>query len=248
MRRSLQLVLLICFASVGVGAYAMQQVSVADFSNLRPGDPLPAQWEAVTVSSIHKHTQYTLVSMDGVTVLQADAQASMSGIARKLDVDPHVTPWLQWRWRIAQPNDQSDLHNAKGDDFPARLYVFFDFDIDRLPFFERLVVRITRAIYGDQLPLAALCYVWANNDPPGTTAWNPHTRRVRTIVASSGRDDAGKWVSVQRDVSSEYRNAFGEPVPHVTGVAVATDSDDTGVQSLAWYGDIVFTDQEQHLQ
>jgi hypothetical protein len=37
-------------------------------------------------------------------------------------------------------------------------------------------------------------------------------------------------------------------VPHVTGVAIATDSDDTGAQSLAWYGDIVFTDQEQPLQ
>ena len=90
--------------------------------------------------------------------------------------------------------------------------------------------------------------MWANDDPPGTTAWNPHSKRVRTIVASSGSDKAGQWVTVQRNVSSDYREAFGDPVPRITGIAIATDSDDTGAHSLAWYGNIVFSDQPQQPQ
>lgn len=248
MKHARLLALVIALASGIISANAMQQVSVADFSRLQPGNPLPAAWKPITISRIRKHTAYKLVSLDGTTVLQANAEASMSGLARNLQADPQSTPWLRWRWRIKQPNEKSDLHNKQGDDFPARIYVFFDFDINRLPFFERLVVRIGRAIYGDRLPLAALCYVWDSNDPPGTTAWNPHTSRVRTIVASSGSDKAGQWVSVQRDVLTDYRKAFGDPVPPITGVALATDSDDTGEHSIAWYGDIFFSDQAQQPQ
>jgi hypothetical protein len=248
MRLALRLVLATILAVGGSNAGATQQVSVADFSDLQAGGQLPPAWEKLEISSIRRHTQYQLVSLDGITVLQADADASMSGLGHKVDVDPQLTPWIHWRWRIAQPNEKSDLHSKQGDDFPARIYVFFDFDIDRLPFFERLVVRIKRAIYGDRLPLAALCYVWASNDPSGTTAWNPHTTRVRTIVASGSDDKAGEWVSVERNVSADYRNAFGEPVPRITGIAIATDSDDTGEHSVAWYGDIVFSNQPQQKQ
>jgi len=248
MRLAPLLALAIMLASGSVSVNAVQQVSIADFSHLQAGDPLPADWEAITISSIRRHTEYKLVSLDGTTVLEANAEASMSGLAHEINVEPQVTPWLHWRWRVEQPNEKSDLLSKQGDDFPARIYVFFDFHINRLPFFERLIARITRAIYGDRLPLAALCYVWARNDPPGTAAWNPHTKRVRTIVASSGSDKAGQWVTVQRDVLTDYRKAFGDPVPRITGVGIATDSDNTGEHSLAWYGDIGFSDQAQQPQ
>ncbi|UCH49925.1 MAG: DUF3047 domain-containing protein [Betaproteobacteria bacterium] len=223
----------------------VQRLLAADFSNLRPGDGLPDEWELITISRIPRHTQYTLTDVDGSTVLQAEAKASMSSLAREIDVDPNATPWLQWRWKIAQLNGQSDLYSKQGDDFPARVYVLFDYDIMLLPFFERIIMRIARAIYGDRLPLAALCYVWAPEDLPDTTAWNAYTNRVRMVVATSGADEVGQWVAVERNVRSDYMMAFGEPVPRITGIALATDTDNTGERSLAWYGDIVFADQTQ---
>ena len=63
------------------------------------------------------------------------------------------------------------------------------------------------------------------------------------MVANSGSEKTGQWVDVQRNVSTDYRAAFGDPVPRITGVGIATDSDDTGAHSLAWYGDIGFSDQ-----
>lgn len=220
----------------------INRVTVAGFSRLAPGAELPAQWRTLTVPRIKRHTRYSLQKIDDVTVLQAEADASMSSLATDLDVDPASTPWLHWRWRIAMVNPRSGLERKDQDDFVARIYVFFDFDIGRLPLFQRVKIRVARAIYGDQLPLAALCYVWSNKDAVGTTAWNAYTDRVRMIVASSGNEQAGKWVEVRRNVVDDYRAAFGEPVPRITGVAIATDTDDTQARSTAWYADMFFSD------
>lgn len=221
------------------------QVRVATFSSLQPGGDLPPEWEPVHLAGIPRHTEYTLSSVDGVTVLRADADAAMAGLARQVDIDPNTTPWLHWRWRIARVNEKSALNTKQGDDFPARIYVFFDFDIMRLPFLERVVIRVARALYGERLPLAALCYVWSNDEPPGTTAWNAYTKRVHMVVASSGAGQEGQMIAVERNVRNDFRKAFGEPVPRITGIAIATDSDGTGENSRAWYGDISFSRQLQ---
>ena len=219
------------------------QVKVAAFSALPPGVHLPPGWEPLQIGAVPRHTSYTLASVDGVTVVRAQADSSMSALGREVDIDPHATPWLQWRWRIAGPNENSALRSKPGDDFPARLYVFFDFDIMQLPLLERVMIRVARAMYGERLPLAALCYVWANDDPPGTTAWSAYTGRVRMVVASSGAGQAGQWVTVERNVKDDFREAFGEPVPRISGIAIATDSDNTDTNSVAWYGDISFLRQ-----
>ncbi len=217
------------------------RIEVATFSALRPGAQLPPEWEPVQIGAVPRHTDYTLASVDGVTVVRAQADSSMSALGREVDIDTDATPWLQWRWSIAGPNEQSNLRSKRGDDFPARLYVFFDFDIMQLPLLERVMIRVARTLYGKRMPLAVLCYVWANQDPPGTTAWSAYTERVRMVVASSGAGQAGQWIAVERNVKDDFREAFGEPVPRITGIAIATDSDNTGVSSVAWYGDISFS-------
>jgi Protein of unknown function (DUF3047) len=222
-------------ASSGAG-----HVLAAGFSSLPPGDTLPPGWEPVRIPGIERHTEYALERVDGVTVLRARADAAMAGLARELDIDPHTTPRMQWRWRIDRVNEKSTLGSKQGDDFPARIYVFFDFDIMRMPLLQRIIFRVARALYGDRLPLAALSYVWGNDDTPGTTAWSPYTKRVHMVVASSGAAQAGQWVTVERNIVDDFTHAFGQPVPRITGIAIATDSDETGETSLAWYGDISF--------
>lgn len=231
-------------AAKGAGAISDDgRVKVADFSALQPGAHLPHDWEPLQIGAVPRHTEYTLASVDGVTVVRAQADSSMSALGREVDIDPHATPWLRWRWSIAGSNEKSALRNKQGDDFPARLYVFFDFDIMRLPLLERVMIRVARTLYGERLPLATLCYVWATDEPPGTAAWSAYTERVRMVVASSGDAQAGQWILVERNVREDFIAAFGEPVPRITGIAIATDSDNTGARSEAWYGDISFSRQ-----
>ena len=69
---------------------------------------------------------------------------------------------------------------------------------------------------------------------------NAYTDRVQMIVVRSGNAAANQWVSEERNVLEDYRRAFGEEPPLVSGVAIMTDTDDTGGKAVAWYGDIGF--------
>jgi len=61
-------------------------------------------------------------------------------------------------------------------------------------------------------------------------------------VLESGDSKKGQWVSEQRNIQADYRLAFGaEDVPRISGVAIMTDTDNTGEQAVAWYGDIIFS-------
>ncbi|MGH8679013.1 MAG: DUF3047 domain-containing protein [Burkholderiales bacterium] len=211
------------------------------FSQQAPGDALPRPWRTVTIARIARHTDYALVSDSGVTVLRAKSDASMSSQARTLDIDSSRFPWLRWRWRVENLLAKSDMRTKDGDDFPVRLYVMFDYDIGKLSFFDRAKLRIARLLYGSDIPYAALCYVWANREPVGATAWNAFTDRVRMIVVESGAIRLGQWVDFERNVAKDFEAAFGDAAPRVSGIAIASDSDNTQDQSLAYYGDIVFS-------
>ncbi len=58
------------------------------------------------------------------------------------------------------------------------------------------------------------------------------------VAVNSGPQNAGKWMTVKRDIVADYRKAFGEAPPAVIGIAIMSDSDNTGESATAWYGDI----------
>ncbi|MBP7607438.1 MAG: DUF3047 domain-containing protein, partial [Giesbergeria sp.] len=41
-----------------------------------------------------------------------------------------------------------------------------------------------------------------------------------------------------RDLRRDWADAFGGPMPRVGGVAVGADTDNTGDQVTAWFGDL----------
>ena len=108
----------------------------------------------------------------------------------------------------------------KGDDYGARICLTVGGD----PF-----TRGTRA----------LAYVWAGQEPVGSVFENPYIGDVMTIVLQSGDEKAGGWVAEERDFVADYVNAFGEPPPPLTAIAVLVDSDDTGARAVAQFDDIL---------
>ncbi len=210
------------------------------FSTLKPGAPLPAQYRVHAFEKQPRHTEYALVEDAGRTVLRARADASTSGIARALRVEPATHPVLAWRWKVTRLLAKSDLATRAGDDFPVRLYVSFDLDPERLSVGERMRIGLARMIYGADVPVAALCYVWDRSAPAGTFAPNAYTDRVRMVVADSGAAKLGRWVEHERNVTEDFRRAFGLEAPAVTGVIVSTDTDNTGESAESYYGDVSF--------
>jgi hypothetical protein len=60
------------------------------------------------------------------------------------------------------------------------------------------------------------------------------------IVVESGAARAGQWVTIERDIAADFRAAFGEAAPPVTGIAISADTDNTGESVTAWFGDLQF--------
>ena len=220
---------------------ANDRIEIVRFSSGTPGGPLPDPWKLVTLAKIKRQTRYSLVRDADTTVLRADADASMASVMHPLHFDPRDRPVVEWRWKVAHLLRKSNIATKAGDDFPARFYVLFDYDIARLPFATRAKIRIARALFGEDIPLAALCYVWDGKSIKGAAVWSPYTDRVRVIVAESGDAHLNQWVTVRRNIVDDFRAAFGEDPPQVSAVAVATDTDNTGESVTAFYGDIRFT-------
>lgn len=240
---------LAALVACGVAALAWAQAqsetfSVVAFSALKPGAALPESFKPLNVSNTVARTRYTLVEDGGVTVLRAEANASASGLSRTLNINPAEYPMLRWRWKVANVLKASDLRTKAGDDYPARIYVMFDYPLEKLPFADRTKLRLARMLHDPHLPAATLCYVWDSKAPAGTIAPSAYTDRVRVIVVESGASRVNQWLNVERNVAADFQAAFGETAPPITALAIATDTDNTGESVVAFYGDISFYKQK----
>ncbi|MBL8376482.1 MAG: DUF3047 domain-containing protein [Burkholderiales bacterium] len=240
--RALALVGLVAIAT-GMSASAQQVIAAGSFSARGADSGLPPDWKPLTFRKVERHTRYTLVNDGGVTVLKAESAASASGLMRRFDervVELKDFPILRWRWKVAGLVKGADIRSREGDDYPARIYVVFRYDPERpgVGASMRMQYGLAKSLYGEYPPHASLNYVWDGRAPAGTMLPNAYTARAMMFVVESGAARVGEWVSVERDVYADYRRAFNEEPPPVAGIAVMTDTDQTGESAVAWYGDI----------
>lgn len=203
----------------------------------------PQAWAPIRFGDVERRTQYRLVQRrvqgDSATVLRAVSDASAAGLAREVRVRPQQHPLLTWRWRVNRVLDRGNARTKDGDDYPARLYVTFDYDPSNLGFLDRVKYNALQALGYDQIPTRALNYIWANQVEKGTVLPNPFTDWVQMVAVESGSTRVGQWVTERRNLRADYRRAFGEAPPPINGIAVMTDTDNTGEAATALYGDIV---------
>ncbi|CAN0503103.1 unnamed protein product, partial [Phaeothamnion confervicola] len=152
---------------------------ITPFSTALPGTALPPPWRLSLIPNVNRATRFALVADGDVVALRAQAHASMASVLHPLKLDPKALPYLAWRWKISNVLQKSDITSKAGDDFPARVYVLFDYDVSKLSLLQRAKMYLARKRYGDDVPAAALCYVWDRKAPVGTSVWSPYTDRVR---------------------------------------------------------------------
>lgn len=226
------------FAITCATTLAASASTIGDFSSMSPdAERFGDGWTLTTLKDITP-TRFDLVDVDGQVVVRASADNAAASLARTVRRELTAEPVLRWRWRIDRVVEKSDIATKQGDDFAARLYVFFDYPLDHLSLVERTKLKLARWWYGDQVPAAALCYVWANRERPGTETWNAYTSRARMIVLRNADSGVGEWADERRNLAVDFRNAFGDVAPAVTGFAIAADTDQTGESVTAWFGDI----------
>jgi hypothetical protein len=214
-------------------------IEVAKFSSGTVGQAMPDGWKPLTFKKIPKHTSYEVVKDGGVTIVKAVSEASASGLIKPVVIDPKEYPIIRWRWRVENLLKRSDVNRKDGDDYPARIYVTFEYDPEKTSFSKKLKYKAGRAIFGE-IPIGALNYIWETKTPIGTIVENAYTNFAQMIVAESGPQKVGIWVDEERNIYEDYKKAFGEEPPMINGVAIMSDTDNTKEQATAYYGDIVF--------
>jgi len=200
---------------------------------------MPHGWEPLNFPKISAHTAYEWSSSS--KAIHAKADKSASGVVFRHGASVADAPVLRWRWKIAGTIPGGDEHRKTGDDYAARVYVTFRYEPSRVGLATRLKYAAVKAVRGEHPPHNAIAYIWANKLAAGESAPSPYTKRVMMVAARSGNDGAGEWRSEERDVLADYRRLFGEEPPPYAGIALMTDTDNTGASAEAWYADVTLS-------
>jgi hypothetical protein len=161
-------------------------------------------------------------------------------LVHTLRLDPREYPLLQWRWKVTELIAKADNTKKHTDDSPVRVVVSFEGNLDKLSLEDRIFIDNIRLLTGQQLPYATLVYIWENRATRETVIPNLHTTRIKMIVAESGHEKVGAWQEVIRNVPEDFKRAFGEDPGTITAIGIMTDTDNTGENVHAYYGDIRF--------
>lgn len=195
-------------------------------------------WQPLAFSAFKRDTVYALVQDDGRTVLRGAADSAASMYAAMLKPPLGSPALLSWRWKTDALVAGADNRDKRREDAPLRVIVAFDGDRATLPAEEQKRFRRAERLSGRAPPYATLMYIWSDHVAVGTVIPSAHTSRIKMMVVSSGKDGLGQWQAVQRDLAADYRRAFGGSPGPLLGVAVMTDTDNTGAKATGYYADL----------
>ena len=199
---------LIVFVLIG---YTEEKVIILDdFEN-----GLNPRWKS---KEFKGRTIYSVLEIDGNHILKAESNASASGLIYKYKYDPKEYPILTWRWQVDNIIQEGDATKKEKDDYPGRLYVIFPH------WFPPMSKTIN--------------YIWANKFPKGQHITSAYYLKDIMVAVESGEENIGKWIVVKRNVYEDFKSLFGGEPPEIGGIAIMTDTDNTGESATAYYDDI----------
>ena len=214
-------------------------LEVGTFSTASLGSALPEGWKPLTFKKIPKQTLYEVVKDGDRRVIKASSEASASGLTKEVKIDPREYPVVRWQWKVENLLATSDATRKDGDDYPARLYITFEYDPDKVSVGKKLKYKAGQVLFGD-IPIGAINYVWERKALVGSVIDNAYTDFVKMVVVESGPQKLGRWIDEERNIYQDYKKAFGEEPPMINGVAIMSDTDNTKERATAYYGDITF--------
>lgn len=167
-------------------------------------------------------TEYTPLPENGL--LLAESRSAASGLVCEQKIDLRITPFLNWSWRVEAALSGLNEREKKGDDYAARIYV---------------VAKGGLAFWNTK----ALSYVWAGTESENSIWANAFTANAAMIAVRSGSGRAGELILEKRNIREDWLLAFGEEIDVIDAVAIMTDTDNSGLQARAWYGQPWFSAQ-----
>lgn len=178
---------------------------------------------------------------DGRDAVGVLAKSSVSMARQRVRLNPEGLGTLRFSWNVPALIAGADMALRDRDDAAVRVVLVFEGDRSRLSARDAMLSELSRALTGEELPYATLMYVWCNQRATESVIDNPRTNRIRKLVVESGATNLGRWMDYERDVRADFEKVFGEPPGALVGIALMTDTDNTGSQAQAWYGPVQMT-------
>jgi hypothetical protein len=209
--RTLILLLLAVLFLAGAGAApGAECVALEDFSRGAVGE-FPPDWKPRKDAG---RPVYSIQEEGGLRFLRAVASRLGIQAGREVPWNLDVYPILTWSWRPIEFPKGSDERKSSSNDSVLAVYAVFP---------------------SSPVSVKSVKYVWSRVVPEGTHltsgAGNTQVRILRT-----GTDKVGQWVEERVNVREDHQKYFGgSDVPRPAGIAVLTDSDDTGSRARGDY-------------
>jgi len=196
---------------------AHAQAIVFGFDGKVGSDGIAAPWELKEKSG---DANVKVSSDAGEKIVQLKCDDASFSLGREIKVDAKNYPFIIWQWKALKLPPKGDLRKGKTNDQALQLLVAFE---------------------GKKV----LSYVWDSNAPEGaigeeSVAW-PVSLKIKVIAVKSGAADAGKWLTMTRNVYEDYKKFFKEEPPLVKGIRVQSNCQHTESAGAGHFGKIVFS-------
>jgi len=171
------------------------------------------------------HFEY--VVEEGRDAIAAKAQSSASMLRQVMRVESAALERIKFSWQLPELIQYADMSLREFDDSPVRVVLAFEGDRSKFSGKNAMLSELAHVLTGEPLPYATLMYVWCNICEPGSVILNPHTDRIRKLPLESGTDRLNRWISYERNVRTDFVNAFGEEPGALTSISIMTNTDNT---------------------
>ena len=176
------------------------------------------------VRNAKANTSYSIGKNVNGNYIKAVAESSASGLGKKLEINLNLTPIINITWKVEKDLSGIDEQTKKGHDYAARVFV----------------IKKTGAT---PLSNRAINYVFSSNLNIDHNNPSPYTKKSIDYVLSTTKENFNEWVTVKANVKQHFKELHNLDVNELNGIAIMSDTDNSGKKSVAYYQNIYFSSE-----
>ena len=178
--------------------------------------------EEKKVRGAKNKTIFSVGNNENGNFLKAVSSNGGSGIGKEIEIDLEKTPFLNITWKVEKDLSGIDERSKKGHDFAARMFV----------------VKKTGAT---PLSNRAINFVFSSNEDVNKSWPSPYFSKSIDYVLSSTKEHLNEWVSAKVNVKELFKQLHDLDLKNLDGVALMADTDNSKLNSVAYYQNIFFS-------
>ena len=202
---------------LATNALLADEIKVFDFTEIEL-----TNLEVRKVRGAENKTIYTIGTNENGNFLMSVADNAASGLGKEIKIDLNKTPFINITWKIQKDLSGIKENTKKGHDYAARIFV----------------IKKTGATL---LSNRAINYVFSSNNEVGSSWPSPYTKKSIDYVLASTKNNLNEWITVKANVKVDFKRFHSLDVNELDGLAIMSDTDNSKMESIAYFQNIYFS-------